>query len=677
MAKAPRILQAWIWLTQLLVLLAIGATLLMMPEQILVAQTLDGTAASERSITALAGGDRTVATFDHQERIANRVVEDAARTHGPLLIGLALFTLFALMQGQSRQRKQMARVFAVGFFTWLLGITWSAWSIVFSGVSVATFVGTVSVGGWIILAMVGVLFVSNLIIGWSGEGAPAVEEKMRGSANTHPSELWTLFVIQGLVFFFLGTSLAIWPDFTLGLFAQTAGTAADALGSVRGKYIAIGSAWVLMALFSWFAATLEEERSWRSMSRLFVAWMVLWLGAVAWNYDRHAYRGWVLLIATGMVALLVIGHIIALGGLRAVWALIGHAPPIVSHENATIRDVKNGWLWRDLLLGPAMLMQTRKTTGRATHRVGVGGRGTLTVDLDTDVPRHAFFERAERWPVNFRGANLTRADDRESDIRGFSISLRDDDDKPVLDLLMNSGPISAVAHLLTFMAFALTKASQRMSTYLLSTDIVAREASIAGTRLGPESVLDVHYYSQVVRYWIATDGVRWRVRYRLVPLDDEGGHLPFQVQSGLLDEERASRVWFRDRAEGDTKSPHHLVDELRERVGPETKPRLVLEGQFDRAERGDSSHWYNSTVDWPERCHPWLRIGVVELEQVTAPEVTERLQFNGGNHPSTLPVPDAPNVIDPRSLGDSERRVIARLQRVRAYLKFPPFREDS
>ncbi|MEO1227707.1 MAG: hypothetical protein AAFZ18_02290, partial [Myxococcota bacterium] len=47
---------------------------------------------------------------------------------------------------------------------------------------------------------------------------------------------------------------------------------------------------------------------------------------------------------------------------------------------------------------------------------------------------------------------------------------------------------------------------------------------------------------------------------------------------------------------------------------------------------------------------------------------SERMEFNGSHHPPTMGVPAATGPFDPRSLADSERRVIARLQRLRKWM---------
>jgi hypothetical protein len=138
-------------------------------------------------------------------------------------------------------------------------------------------------------------------------------------------------------------------------------------------------------------------------------------------------------------------------------------------------------------------------------------------------------------------------------------------------------------------------------------------------------------------------------------------------EAGIPDAKRRLQIWNRARSPGDTRPHDYLRRELKQRVeaGP---ARFLFQAQFHLPERGDTLDWYNAGVDWPALAHPWHDVALVELTRPLADADTERLRFNTANHPATLGVPIATGWTDFRSMADSERRILRRLQGLRYWL---------
>lgn len=100
----------------------------------------------------------------------------------------------------------------------------------------------------------------------------------------------------------------------------------------------------------------------------------------------------------------------------------------------------------------------------------------------------------------------------------------------------------------------------------------------------------------------------------------------------------------------------------------EARAKMRLQAQLHRFANGDSAHWYNPSVDWRADDHPWVDVGTLVLHAVMPDDEAESHCFDLSACPHSLGVPEGIAPTDFRSLGDSQRRIVGRIQSTRARL---------
>ena len=226
------------------------------------------------------------------------------------------------------------------------------------------------------------------------------------------------------------------------------------------------------------------------------------------------------------------------------------------------------------------------TGRRATHMRGVGGRGTIRIVDQPEFPEHEFFQPGRVFPCRLRHANASFYDDAAIQVRGCSLKFADSDGDSPLDIIMNSGAIQAFWSLDSFMAFVAARLKcredywdpQREFMRVLPT---AYLGTIESVRCAPTSWAEVVYHSCLAYPFIARDGKRRYLKYRLL-LDG------LEQESGLIDSSMQIQPWVQRRPAKDSHPVSYLVDEYRDRV---VKAPIVyrLEIQSARlAHKGDT-----------------------------------------------------------------------------------------
>ncbi len=132
----------------------------------------------------------------------------------------------------------------------------------------------------------------------------------------------------------------------------------------------------------------------------------------------------------------------------------------------------------------------------------------------------------------------------------------------------------------------------------------------------------------------------------------------------------------RERAASERRGSDYLRNELRRtletqraNVGTDAaRAKMLLQAQLHRFANGDTSHWYNPAVDWRGDEHPWLDVGTLVLHTVMPDDEAESLCFDLSYCPHSLGIPAGMLPTDFRSLGDTQRRVVGRVQAVRAWM---------
>ena len=549
---------------------------------------------------------------------------------------IGLFTLFALMVGESGARRRLARAFVVFLGFWNATLVWNTLE------SPHTY-GVAAIG---LLVVAGLSMLGNLL--WVFRALRDEEEAIGpGHVASAPSWTWPAWIGMGLIALVGGVLLFGFAELTMRLWVRAL---PEGLGGVLAwQQVRFAGAYLL----GWGTLALGQARAsrdviWRPLAGLLGVWPILTIALALVRWDPDDYR-WPAYASLGVFALL---GVVAL----AAW----RAPAIPWSED--VSRLLRGWTWEDLVAGPMMGLQTLTTKRRASHLLGVAARGTLTV---TDEPRrapNAFFVAGTELSLVARFANLTELDDAALDVRGGSLSIVSADGQQRFDMVMNTGSAAPVRNVVQFAGFVGSKFLPTFGSELIvKSNRMAREGGIVGLRRAPSSFTRLYYHSQIVRWWMEPGGALHLARYRLAP-DDLG------PESGLPSPEDVQHIWDRKRLPDAEGGPSYLRSELLDRVAHHPPVKLRFQVQLKPGHQDLQLAWYDASVDWPEDDYPWIDIGVVALTKTLSPQDCERLAFNPWTHPPSFGVPPSTGVFDPRSLGDSEARVMAMLQALRGWM---------
>lgn len=565
-----------------------------------------------------------------------QLVIGSLRLTSPLVLAFALFSSHAAMREDVFARRTLARYFAAGLAVW----TYTLWRENHAPIHRQP-------AHTIELCVVAALALLNLMYGFS-PSRRLYEKPLSGMANTRPPELWVLWLLQGLYFLLCAAAIEYYPDAVHTFLVEVTASndpfkVIDQMEFAPPFYFALG-------LFSFYSMRASREWVWRLDGAIFRTMLTVWLLVFLYVWDGAVLKNFAVPMVP-MVALLLANIVFGRGRPHYFSEDVGQGP--------------DGWVFSDLFAGPILLIRSLRSRGRrATHPRGVGVCGTLEVVQpepgQPTFPEHEFFRRGLIYPLQARFSTVTFDDDATLDARGVALRLSDNEHSP-LDLLMNTGAFSGAENVVQFARVVLMKNLGKSGRKLVAkASLPAREAAIAALRRSPDSFVDQRYYSQVVRFWVGKDDVRHLVRYRLVPAD------PNVQETGLPTEEDTGHV--RGRLEEERRPPDYLRRELKQRLEGHHIVTLLLQGQFHRPLAGDGLEWYNPGVDWHTGLYPWRDIGRIVLTESLPDDKTERLRFSPDNHPPSLGIPSSAGPRDPRSLADSERRVIRRLQGVRMWI---------
>ncbi len=545
---------------------------------------------------------------------------------------IGLFTLLALMLGDAEARRRFARAFLVFLGAWVGTVIWNE-------LETPRVYGA---GTFVLLGVASFCWLGNLL--WAFRSLPEEAHAIgAGHVWTPPTWTWPAWLLVGLLAMAAGLVFFLAAPWVLGFWVTRI---PEETAPLAWQQLRFAGAYLL----GWGAlagrqAAIDREAIWRPTAGLLAVWPLggVTLALVRWDPSNYAWPAYV-----GIAGFAVLG-----GVALAIW----RSPAIPWAED--VSRPLYGWTWADLVNGPAMGFQTLTTKRRSSHLVGVGVRGSLTVSEVEGRAPNGFFVPGTKLSVVARFANLTELDDAALDVRGGSVSVGDDGRR--FDMVMNTGSAAPVKNLVQFAGFVCSKFLPTFGSELIvSGNRLAREGGIVGLRRAPSSYARLYYHSQIVRWWMEPLGAVHLVRYRLAPED-------LGPESGLPDAEDVKHIWDRGRRPDAEGGPTYLRSELLERV-KHGGARMRFQVQLLRAHRERDEACYDASVDWPEDDHPWLDIGTIELNETLSAADCERLAFNPWNHPPEFGVPPSRSIFDVRSLGDSEVRVMALVQRLRGWM---------
>lgn len=302
--------------------------------------------------------------------------------------------------------------------------------------------------------------------------------------------------------------------------------------------------------------------------------------------------------------------------------------------------------------------------GRATHRNGVGARGTATIVPNPQFPPHPFFQAGRVFPVQIRHATVSFPDDATLDVRSGSLKFSHESDESPLDLVMNTGETIAFWNIPSFInATRAVNGGESGGKRLVETSPDAAAGTIDSVRRAPDSFCQLTTFSKIVLGFTGTDGVRRLVRFRLLP-EDRG------PDSGIPAGRDLTEPWRQQRIETETRPTDYLRNEFLSRFEGGKKVIRHLQLQLHHPVPPDGSDpIYNGNQRWDPDTHPWMDLATVELTEPLTFEEVESLQFRVNRLPDGMDVPDARSIWDYTSLGYVRSRVYPRAQgwRFKAY----------
>lgn len=473
--------------------------------------------------------------------------------------------------------------------------------------------------------------------------------KLIGTASTRHTWTWWLWALQAFYLFGSAILIAGWLHRVVGAVMQPAVVDPYVLDQFRLNACYLTG----IGLFSLVALRDQRDWVWRALARVFVFSLGGTLLATVVVYTPLLWTPWAIVWVSPML-LFVAGNVAALVAPQPTWL-------------EDVPEAIEGWTTADVVPGGPMGLQTLMTRRRASHLMGVGATGRFVVAPLEPVrgkvrPDSAFFTPGAEFPLRMRFANLTLLDDAGLDVRGAAIKLANSEWESPFDMVMNTGAFCPAGDIIGFTGFVLSKFTPEwMEGMVLRQQPLLMEGAIAGLRRAPDSYAGLRFYSQIVRGWQEPDGTQHLVRYRLVPVGD----LP---ETGLPDQADCTHPWIRARLPSERRVSDYLRREMKERLAREPVV-LRFEAQFHPFAPTLPDPWYDASIEWEEGSHPWLPLGEIRLDAALPDMEIERTRFSPTNRPPSLIVFGSTGWRDPRSLGDSEVRVMDRLQKFRLWLE--------
>lgn len=301
------------------------------------------------------------------------------------------------------------------------------------------------------------------------------------------------------------------------------------------------------------------------------------------------------------------------------------------------------------------MMMAARTGFRATHMAGTGATGQIRMRDQFDLPENDFLVPGRTFDCRIRHANASFIDDRHAVVRSCALKFANTDFDSPLDIIMNSGPISAFWCYWSFMLFARARQQSSADKWdpqkewlrLLPAALIG---SIESVRLAPSCYSNVSYYSKAAFRFYAHDGVERYLKWRLRRPD-------LELESGLLPPHAQMSVWDNRGDPADDRAPNYLRKGFRDTVHKNgvTYELAVQIRPYDRDK--DSIEFFNNMRVWDHEKYPYHPVADVVLDEALSDDDLEKTRFWLGHQPSALAIPEAMHIRDYRSMSWVRTRV--------------------
>ncbi|XP_066285942.1 allene oxide synthase-lipoxygenase protein-like [Branchiostoma lanceolatum] len=297
--------------------------------------------------------------------------------------------------------------------------------------------------------------------------------------------------------------------------------------------------------------------------------------------------------------------------------------------------VKLSW---DKSLARMSVIGASVTQGKRLHPCAVGAVGTVSVVGNPQFPPHDFFRAGRVFPLRLRHSNYTQTDDAASDIRSVALKFLDGDEGGPLDLVMNTGAIAPYWDVQGAADFLAAMRSAAGLKNFCAEHPVRHYALIDSLRRAPNSFTDLTYYSQHVFRFMAKDGERRYVKYRLIT--DVDVH-----ETGLLDRNEQPKPWYTERDMTERRPRGYLRAEFAQEL-QRSLLEYRLQVQLHEWVEGDPYEIFNPACIWDPKTHPWMDLARVCVTNLLPQSVLERTIFDPSTQPPSL------GLLEPKSSQD-------------------------
>ena len=283
--------------------------------------------------------------------------------------------------------------------------------------------------------------------------------------------------------------------------------------------------------------------------------------------------------------------------------------------------------------------------GRATHTFGAAAFGTARVIVPADFPPNDFFAFGKTYPVILRHSKPGQAHDDASldggatSIKFFETDATDYAGNGFHDIMMNTGRVNFVKSARSFLTMVTTPLDAEARIPLLEKGIVLDDQLTEGYRTG--SFTEFYYHAQICFEFVADDGARNYIRFRMIPGDrgPERGLFPASI--------RAKGVTFSKRWEDDARATDFMRRDFQVRVN-HLGVGYILQCQLRPM---DDPEALDPTVNWDERNHPWTDLVEIHLNKTLSDDEMDRLEFDANRTHSSINLPLARSADEHASLG--------------------------
>ena len=293
----------------------------------------------------------------------------------------------------------------------------------------------------------------------------------------------------------------------------------------------------------------------------------------------------------------------------------------------------------------AVVLNAFLTRRRMSHDNGIVGLGRIKLTKDPRFPAHEFFSTGNEFECTIRHGAASYQDDAMFVVRSASLRFAALGEVSPCDMLMNTGESVAFNSAWAFAQFmwvTLRGRSEKVSRRMFNKYPRLWVGLQGLNRRNPSSYAQLHYFTKTPLEYVARDGKRRYVKFRLLPAG--GG-----PETGIPDRLDKETPWNQEVMPDEKRGPNYLKQEYAEHVAKEGVAfRLLL--QLHEWSDGDTRDVFDAARVWDEETHPWMELGTVEIDKTISYDDSIGALFSLAKLPSTLKLIEPLSPTDPPSM---------------------------